>query len=238
LGCLEIIYRSLECHDNLGLCQLVQAVGNLVEAPYSACMLSSHDPESEAERIMMVDANFPQGWLEHYTQRRFHLIDPIIAENASRFGLQYWNDTYLKAPPPRFFLLEAEDAGMKHGYSYGFQERARRMTSLFSFAGPRVARDPRTVLILERILPHLHRVLCQLDTGVYPALPPETLSARELEVLKWVSVGKSSWETGMILRIAERTVNYHVKNIMLKLDAVNRSQAVAKAVRLGLLERV
>jgi LuxR family quorum-sensing system transcriptional regulator CciR len=61
------------------------------------------------------------------------------------------------------------------------------------------------------------------------------LTVRELEVLKWISVGKTSWDIGMILRISERTVNFHIKNLLPKLDAVNRAQAVAMALKLGLL---
>lgn len=236
LACLEIIHRSLDCQDSLGLCALVEKVGALIAADYCACLISSKDPGTEAERIVIVDANFPPGWLDHYAQSRFHLVDPIIAENFSQFGLQDWRDTYRKAPPPRTFLGEAEEAGLKRGFSYGLRDRSRTGGSLFSFSGIRLAQDPRGAVILERVLPHLHRVLAQLHADELPVLLTAPLSVRELEVLKWTGAGKSSWETGMILRIAERTVNFHIKNILLKLDAVNRTQAVAMALKLGLLE--
>lgn len=236
LGCLEIIHRSLDCQDSQGLCVLVEEVGSLIEADYCACLFNTKAPATGADQIVIVDANYPLGWLEHYAHRRFHLIDPIIAENFSRFGLQYWADTYLKTPPPRVFRGEAEAAGLEHGFSYGLQDRSRTGGSLFSFAGPRLPNTARRAMILERILPHLHRVLSQLDTGGQLLVQAHPLSGRELEVLKWIGVGKSSWEAGMILRISERTVNFHVKNILLKLDAVNRPQAVAMALKLGLLE--
>jgi len=236
LVCLEIIHRSLDCQDSLALCTLVEQVGALIEADHCACLIRSKDPVTEAERIVIVDANFPPGWLEHYAQRQFHLVDPIIAENFSRFGLQDWSATYQKAPPPRRFLGEAEEAGLKRGFSYGLPDRARSGGSLFSFSGPRLAQDPRGALILERVLPHLHRVLGQLHAGERPVVLAAPLTLRELEVLKWLGAGKSSWDIGLILRIAERTVNFHIKNILLKLDAVNRTQAVAMALRLGVLE--
>jgi DNA-binding CsgD family transcriptional regulator len=62
------------------------------------------------------------------------------------------------------------------------------------------------------------------------------LSAREKEVLNWLKHGKSSWDISVILDISESTANYHVYNIMRKLAAVNRPQAVAVAVRLGLID--
>lgn len=61
------------------------------------------------------------------------------------------------------------------------------------------------------------------------------LSTREQEVLMWSKQGKSSWEIAEILSISERTVNFHVKNIMQKLSAVSRTQAVALAIERGLI---
>jgi DNA-binding CsgD family transcriptional regulator len=57
------------------------------------------------------------------------------------------------------------------------------------------------------------------------------LTPREREVLSWVAEGKTAWEIGEILNIAKRTVDEHIKNTCRKLDAVNRPQAVAIAVR-------
>ena len=67
------------------------------------------------------------------------------------------------------------------------------------------------------------------DSGV-----PE-LSDRERQVLRWTAAGKTSSETGAILGISARTVNYHMTSILLKLNAVNKTQAVVKAVTLDLL---
>jgi LuxR family quorum sensing-dependent transcriptional regulator len=57
------------------------------------------------------------------------------------------------------------------------------------------------------------------------------LTSREVEVLTWAAQGKSAWEIGEILDIAKRTVDEHVQTAVRKLDAVNRTHAVAIAVR-------
>jgi DNA-binding CsgD family transcriptional regulator len=62
-----------------------------------------------------------------------------------------------------------------------------------------------------------------------------SLSPRERQVLKWLSLGKTSWDISVILRISERTVNYHVNNIMKKLDVTNRLQAVSEAVNMEII---
>ncbi|MDH2406605.1 DNA-binding CsgD family transcriptional regulator [Bradyrhizobium sp. JR1.5] len=61
------------------------------------------------------------------------------------------------------------------------------------------------------------------------------LSARERQCLQWVEEGKSSWEIGVILRVSENTVNFHLKNAMRKLEVTTRIQCAIKARRLGLI---
>lgn len=63
-----------------------------------------------------------------------------------------------------------------------------------------------------------------------------SLTKREQQVLHWVAQGKSSWEIGHIIQCQECTVNFHCRNIMLKLDVNTRGHALIKAVGLGLLE--
>ena len=71
-----------------------------------------------------------------------------------------------------------------------------------------------------------------LDVG-QPAA--HSLSPKEIDVLVWIQRGKTSWEIGKILKITERTVKFHVRNIMRKLGANSRTQAVAIAMQKGIL---
>jgi DNA-binding NarL/FixJ family response regulator len=63
---------------------------------------------------------------------------------------------------------------------------------------------------------------------------PEPLTERELEVLRVVATGASNKEISERLFIAEGTVKNHLTNILNKLDARDRAQAVLKAKELGL----
>ena len=60
---------------------------------------------------------------------------------------------------------------------------------------------------------------------------PHALTLREREVLWWAALGKSALEIGGILHITKRTVDQHTHNAARKLGAVNRTQAVAVALR-------
>jgi DNA-binding CsgD family transcriptional regulator len=61
------------------------------------------------------------------------------------------------------------------------------------------------------------------------------LSPREHECLQWAAEGKTAWETGMILSIAEATVVKILASAIRKLDCANKPQAVVKALRLRLI---
>jgi len=64
----------------------------------------------------------------------------------------------------------------------------------------------------------------------------EDLTARELQVLQLIRDGHRNKQIADQLAIAETTVNFHIKNLVDKLQANDRTHAVTLAVRRGLLE--
>jgi DNA-binding NarL/FixJ family response regulator len=64
----------------------------------------------------------------------------------------------------------------------------------------------------------------------------EELTARELEVLSHVAGGNRNQDIGDRLFISEETVKVHIKHIMQKLGASDRTQAIAIAVRRGIIQ--
>ena len=65
--------------------------------------------------------------------------------------------------------------------------------------------------------------------------PKCRLTDRETEVLTWVGRGKTSSEIATILGVSTRTIDFHCAQAMERLDVINRTQAVAKAVAGGLI---
>lgn len=62
------------------------------------------------------------------------------------------------------------------------------------------------------------------------------LSKREKECLAWSAQGKTSYEISIILKLSEHTINNYISNACRRLDAANKSHAVAKAIQLGIIE--
>ncbi|MEX3009442.1 LuxR C-terminal-related transcriptional regulator [Hoeflea sp. TYP-13] len=89
------------------------------------------------------------------------------------------------------------------------------------------------LLELHRLAAGLFEKFCSLRVREENDSP--VLSARELECLRWTAAGKTSHEIALILSISEHTVNHYMSSICQKLDTVNRIQAVARAIRTGLI---
>jgi LuxR family quorum sensing-dependent transcriptional regulator len=64
----------------------------------------------------------------------------------------------------------------------------------------------------------------------------DLLTPREIEAVHWVANGRTSSEIASILSLSEHTINTYINNAIRKLDCVNRTQLVAKALRLHLID--
>jgi ATP/maltotriose-dependent transcriptional regulator MalT len=91
-----------------------------------------------------------------------------------------------------------------------------------------------------QILAYVEKLLAAFSQPGTPAPPPpdpylDPLTEWELEVLGLIATGASNREIANILVIAVPTVKKHVSNILSKLNATSRTQAVAEARALDLL---
>jgi len=64
----------------------------------------------------------------------------------------------------------------------------------------------------------------------------ETLSEREVSVLRLVAMGKQNRSIGEALNVSVQTIKTRMRNILAKLDARDRTHAVTIAVRRGFID--
>ena len=87
---------------------------------------------------------------------------------------------------------------------------------------------------------HVHagkkRIPTELAAQLAEHVSDDNLTVREVEVLQQVSGGNRNRDIADILHISEETVKVHVKHIMEKLGARDRTQAIAIAVRRGIIQ--
>jgi DNA-binding NarL/FixJ family response regulator len=80
------------------------------------------------------------------------------------------------------------------------------------------------------------RIPPEIAAHIAEHLGDELLTPREVEVLKLVASGNRNKDIGERLFISEETVKVHVKHVMNKLGASDRTQAVAIAIRRGIIQ--
>jgi DNA-binding NarL/FixJ family response regulator len=93
---------------------------------------------------------------------------------------------------------------------------------------------------LTDVIRHVHagrkRIPAEVAAQLAEHLGEETLTDRERDVLEQVASGNRNRDIGEILSISEETVKVHMKHIMEKLGASDRTEAVAIAVRRGIIQ--
>jgi DNA-binding NarL/FixJ family response regulator len=87
---------------------------------------------------------------------------------------------------------------------------------------------------------HVHagkkRVPQEVAAQLAEHMSDDALTAREVEVLRKIAGGNRNRDIADLLFISEETVKVHIKHIMDKLSAKDRTQAIAIAVRRGIIE--
>jgi DNA-binding CsgD family transcriptional regulator len=193
---------------------------NDYDTSFAAHYLALQDPAKAREdpRVQYSRANLPA--LPWNTRGDFGYSPPLSAERIFSRG--------------RRLIMDAGDSGAMAGITvpcwsagtgWGFAS--------FSSAHTHDLRDIRQLAPMLVYLAHsMHSVVDRVS--YVPGILPE-LTSQECDVLCWSAAGKTSWETGLLTRLSERTVNYHLANAARKLGVKGRRAAVARAITLGLI---
>jgi DNA-binding NarL/FixJ family response regulator len=92
------------------------------------------------------------------------------------------------------------------------------------------------VEVIRQVHTGKKRVPAEVASHLAEHLSDEALTAREVDVLRHIAGGNRNRDIAEQLHISEETVKVHVKHIMEKLGASDRTQAVAIAVRRGIIQ--
>jgi DNA-binding CsgD family transcriptional regulator len=134
-------------------------------------------------------------------------------------------------------LQETDEAGLNCGLSIPmYRSRSRIAILCFASSTENLFNAEATLGRLITIGAQFQAALEFSDQTLRQPRTLQRLSSREIECLNWTGRGKSSWEVAKILHISEATVNFHLKNIMKRLGAINRTAALAAAISLDLID--
>lgn len=235
---LDFISSSLECKKLQSYKSLFSQLQNLFDFTDAVCgfgnlkqVLLSRTPVYD-----YLPVHYPDDYLKRYTNKGYHLLDPMFKETVRTRKVENWADVNKRLFSGRKEVVysEAEQFGLVDGFTYGIPDSSYNNWSIFWFAGKKVDNTVRSKHMIQQTTPHLSeafkRILKKSKNLKY------NLTPREIEILSWLKEGKSSWEIGIILKISERGVNFHVNNIKTKLNSTNRTQAVAVALKEKLIK--
>ena len=122
------------------------------------------------------------------------------------------------------YLLKAVDIGV-NGYLLKDSESAELKKAILAVAGGENYIQP-------SLIPVLNAKMIDRDKDI---LKIESLTKRELELLKNLSFGMYNKEIAEKLDISERTVKNHISNIFKKIEVTDRTQAAVFAIRNNLI---
>jgi LuxR family transcriptional regulator, quorum-sensing system regulator SolR len=181
-------------------------------------------------------STYPDAWLEHYFAHNYLEIDPLIQRTSVDLSPVVWTDEVFDSQPA--FWEEARSHGVRHGWALATHGK-HMTTGMLSLARSHQivtqAELAETEMKLVWLSHLVHGLIGTTEIQRLMPTPESELTAREAEVLRWSAAGKTAEDIGRILGIAERTVTFHITSSLTKLDVANKTQAVAKALLLGML---
>lgn len=216
--------------------QLFDRIAHLTkQLGFEYCCYGIRVPLPVSNPSVAIFDTYPAGWMKHYQESRFIDVDPTVREGLTSSRLIVWPETTANAPK---LWSDAHDFGLKVGVAHSSwaARGAYGLLTMARHADPLTSTEIDQLTLQASWLADLsHALMSEL---LVPKMAPEAkvvLTLRECEVLCWTGEGKTAGEIGQILNISERTVNFHVNNVLLKLNATNKVQAVVKAIVMGLI---
>jgi LuxR family transcriptional regulator, quorum-sensing system regulator BjaR1 len=217
--------------------QVVRHLSQLGAEHVIAGTIPADEPNRRRQLNHMVFTNYPSEWLERYLARHYILKDPIIRRTKTEADPFFfdWSAPFTGGDPDeRRIAEESCEFNLVQGFSGGLRSLDGQLVG-FILAGRHFETDPRMSGMLTLIASYAIGRAITLHQESSKENKKITLSAREREALQWASEGKNDWEIGEIMKISEHGVDKHMRSTRRKLDAINRTQAVAEAIRRGLI---
>ncbi|MCD2518939.1 autoinducer binding domain-containing protein [Massilia sp. G4R7] len=209
------------------------AAGRALGFDFCAYGLRIPQPLAAPELIML--NNYSASWQARYAEQGYLAVDPTIAyASRSVLPLLWSEEVFAQARP---FWEDARAHGLRHGWSQSCHD-GRGNAGLLTLARSHDPLSGQEVRQQGQRVAWLGQAVHETLSGHHARrVAPDAilLTRREAEVLRWTADGATSAQVSDRLHISERTVNFHINNMLLKLEAPNKTALAVKALRLGLI---
>jgi len=182
--------------------------------------------------------NYSEDWMKHYSEKGYEKIDPVpkfCFQTHKPFTWDFVTETQELNTKEIKVMNEAHEAQLYDGVAvplYGINGELAGVGMASSAGRTGVNKDMLSVIRALSFQFHLAYTEKEAQEN---KIKNVSLTPREKEILLWSAEGKSMGDIGDIIGISYDTVKFHMKNIFVKLEANERTYAVVKAIRYGLI---
>ncbi len=151
----------------------------------------------------------------------------------------WWRDLpryHRLAPEQLAFLNEGEAAGLYNGLGIPFRGPAMQKAGVALATSTKRLSASVDVDIVVAICNHFYTTYKRICHSQVLVTDMTVLNQIECDILLNVSHGRKDKDIARTLGKSPTTINYHFRQILTKLDAANRTQAVAHAIHNGIIE--
>ncbi|MGH1376252.1 MAG: helix-turn-helix transcriptional regulator [Alphaproteobacteria bacterium] len=202
------------------------------------CLVTDH-PSLGLKANHGIMQNYSEEWVNHYNKSEYKSIDPVLQYCFSTnrpFTWQGLMDTEKLLDDERLLMNEAKEAKLLDGVAvpiHGVNGELAAIGLANTSGNVEVTKD--TLSKVRAISFQFHMAYAEKESMVEQEYTNVKLTDREREILLWVSEGKSDPVIADIIGVSYPTIRYHMNNVFHKLNVNERTLAVVKAIRHGLI---
>lgn len=206
-------------------------------------MSTTYDPVQESRSYVFT--TLPKEWVLRYDQRAYIEVDPRVRHGSTSSAPLIWDRFTLWGRDHRInaFLDDAADHGVGSGVSFALHSAGAGLALVAVNSATRLMDDVRRreiAAVLGDIVLlgiYFHDIFMKnvVERGIAPRTQGVPLSDREKQCLTLAAHGHTSHDIAGKLALTERTIQFHFDSIRSKLEAINRQEAIAKAIAMGII---
>lgn len=183
-------------------------------------------------------SNYPKQWQDRYLNNGYFMNDPTIDHAKSSTSPLAWSPALFERDLSTDLSKDARNFGFNHGWTQSIRDTNGRFGALtLARSEGEIMEDElaEKLPVLQWLALVTHGMLFRTLLARHQNELMNQLTEREIQLLYLAADGRNAEEMAKALGIVERTVNFHISNVLTKLQVQNKAQAVAMALRLGLI---
>ncbi len=193
-------------------------------------------PDLNQQAEFGLETTYPSDWLDRYVEQNYMVVDPPFLHAMKYDGPFTWASLINRweyTPVQNQINNEAEEFKMFKGAAVAIHGRFGGLSGV-GVASSYDKEMPNLDVLrkIDALTRQFHFAYSDHNKACNPKF---SLTQRECEILLWAAEGKTDQIIADILMITHATVRFHITNIFKKLEVNERTLAIVKAIRYGLI---